>query len=613
MKVLLPLTLLAFFTLGCSHRPAKVTLSDLSPDQLEQLNEQALAIASQRLDSMVSHAQNNPEAKQFLASDLFLKANMSLMEGDFTTASVLFTHVSNLVPEDEFILKKLSVSLIRMGDLETAKGVLQKLYSKSKDEKVGMILAGVYTGLDQEPEAQKLYGKLLAINPKNEDACIFLSKSYAVNKKIKEATAQLESCSKKDPKNGIYDYYLGKVQIDLGNLNKALTYFERSYKKQPGLNQAVSALGIIYEEREQFETAIKLYKKYLATSPNDSQVLNRLVQTLFVKEKYAEVIPYAEKLSDLEPDNLNLKVKLGVLYTDAKKYSEAISIFKDLLSAAPESDRILYYLGAIYQETKEYQSSIEYFNQIKETSSLYADSSVQMANMLSMLAQQEFYSKDTEQWAKTFKSHIENKLSKIEELKVESSVVLTGYYESIGDYKSAVKSLGAVQDEKNFSLEHKYYLANLYEKEMRYEDSTKLIQGIIESEPKNAHAWNFLGYAMLLRGNDLEQAFTYISKAVELSPDDGYIRDSLGWYYFKKGNIKKAKAELEFALSKVPNDVEILKHLAAVHKELKNYEKARAYLETALQYVRLPLEKNDILVSIEKIETERSPASAQID
>lgn len=608
---------LGFLSVSCAVMAPqkKIELADLTPEQVEHLNRESLALASAKLEQMVAQANSssNKSAVNFLATDLFLKANLSLLEGDFLTASVLFKHVADLAPQDDFVQKKYAISLIRVGDLETSQTVLEKIYARSNDEKVGLILAGVYSGVDKEDRAREVYRKLLAQNPKNEDACVFLGKSLAISKETTKAISLLQSCAQKDPKSGMYDYYIGKIHIDQGKLPEAVTAFKKAHDRQPKLSQAANALGVIYEEREQFEAAISLYEKHLKKSPKDAAILSRMVQILFLKEKYAEVIPYAEKLSDLEPDNLNLKVKLGILYTDAKKYPEAISVFKDLLQAAPQSDKILYYLGAIYQDMNSLEESIEYFNQIPSSSGLYTDSSVQMANMLSTLAQQEHHKGEAHKWKEVFVSHVNKKIEELKEMRVEFSVVKAGYYEGTSQYKEAMETMMVIQDEKNFSTQHKYYLANLYEKEKRYNESTSLIMSIIEKEPKNAHAWNFLGYSLLVRGEEMEKAFEYIQTALKISPDDGYIRDSLGWYYYKTGDVKKALVELQIAFKKVPDDVEILKHLATVHRELKDFNKAKSLYESALKHARYHSDRQEILTFIEDLKGDRLPASGILD
>ena len=612
---LFPALLIGIFLTGCAHKAPskKAELSDFTPEQIEQLNREALVIASKRLEEMVIQAKSNESSLNYLATDLFLKGNMSLLEGDYATASVLFKHLVTLVPDDEFVQKKYAITLIREGNFEVAEGVLQKLYSSKKDEKVGLILAGVYASLDKEEKSRKIYRTILAKNPRNEDACIFLGKSLAVGKETKKAIKQLKSCADKNKNNGMYDYYIGKIYLDMGQVPKAMDSFRTAYKRQPDLGQAVSALGILLEEREKHQAAIQIYEKYLKGQPNDAAILNRIVQVLFLKERFAEVIPYAERLSDLEPDNLNLKVKLGILYTDARQYPEAISIFKDLLTAAPGSDKILYYLGAIHQEMNEYQESIEYFNQIPSSSGLYTDSSVQMANMLSTLAQTEFHNEDSEEWKSRFLKFVNAKIEEFKDMRVEFSVIKSGFYEGTGQFKQAMETMMVVQDEKSFSTQHKYYLANLYEKEKKFEESTALVMSILEKEPKNAHAWNFLGYSLLVRGEQMDKAFEYIQTALKISPNDGYIRDSLGWYYFKKGEMKKALQELETAFKKVPDDIEILKHLAIIHKELKNYKRAKGYFESALKQVRYLNDKKEILTQMQELESDRIPASDKID
>src|SRR5665647_2177745 len=160
-QILILSVLMSCAHLGNSGKHETITLTT---EQNDDLNRKALAIASERLEQMVSQAKSNQSLTNYLATDLFLKANMSLLEGDYATASVLFKHVMDLVPNDAFIQKKYAISLIRVGDLETSEIVLEKLYSTSKDEKVGLILAGVYSGVDKEDKARAIYHKILAAN-----------------------------------------------------------------------------------------------------------------------------------------------------------------------------------------------------------------------------------------------------------------------------------------------------------------------------------------------------------------------------------------------------------------------------------------------------------------
>jgi tetratricopeptide (TPR) repeat protein len=59
-------------------------------------------------------------------------------------------------------------------------------------------------------------------------------------------------------------------------------------------------------------------------------------------------------------------------------------------------------------------------------------------------------------------------------------------------------------------------------------------------------------------------------------PDDGYIRDSLGWVYFRMGDIGKAIIELERAVKMVDDDPIIREHLGDVYLQGGLYDKALA-------------------------------------
>lgn len=82
-------------------------------------------------------------------------------------------------------------------------------------------------------------------------------------------------------------------------------------------------------------------------------------------------------------------------------------------------------------------------------------------------------------------------------------------------------------------------------------------------DPRFQHAWNALGYSLADRNIRLEEAKGYIDKALELAPDDPYITDSLGWVYFRQGNLEEAEKMLRKAYA-LNEDNEIAVHLGEV-------------------------------------------------
>lgn len=132
---------------------------------------------------------------------------------------------------------------------------------------------------------------------------------------------------------------------------------------------------------------------------------------------------------------------------------------------------------------------------------------------------------------------------------------------------------------------------------------------MLDSNPENADALNFIGYSMLERGGDLEAAYGYIRKAIELKPNDSTIRDSLGWYYYKKGQFEKAYKEIKTAWKDLKDDLVVTKHLALVYKAMKRYDKAKEFYVEALRNVETVTDREELLRELESIETLRYPAS----
>ena len=72
---------------------------------------------------------------------------------------------------------------------------------------------------------------------------------------------------------------------------------------------------------------------------------------------------------------------------------------------------------------------------------------------------------------------------------------------------------------------------------------------------------NYLGYALLVRNEDIGEAERLIREAHRLAPDNAAITDSLGWALYHKGQLAEAIPLLEQAAQAEPADVEINEHL----------------------------------------------------
>ncbi|MDD5028258.1 MAG: tetratricopeptide repeat protein [Rhodoferax sp.] len=108
-----------------------------------------------------------------------------------------------------------------------------------------------------------------------------------------------------------------------------------------------------------------------------------------------------------------------------------------------------------------------------------------------------------------------------------------------------------------------YDLAMVYEKLGDLPEMERLLRELIASRPDDPHPYNALGYSLADRGLRLPEAIALITKALELTPKDPFITDSLAWAHFRSGNKNEAQRLLQQAFRDRP-DAEIAAHLGEV-------------------------------------------------
>jgi tetratricopeptide (TPR) repeat protein len=107
---------------------------------------------------------------------------------------------------------------------------------------------------------------------------------------------------------------------------------------------------------------------------------------------------------------------------------------------------------------------------------------------------------------------------------------------------------------------------------------------VLEIDPENPDALNYLGYTWVDRGENLTEAFEMIRKAVRLEPESGAITDSLGWAHYKLGQYDEAKIHLEKAVVLTPASATIVDHLGDVYWKLGRFREAGYQWERALDF-----------------------------
>ena len=118
--------------------------------------------------------------------------------------------------------------------------------------------------------------------------------------------------------------------------------------------------------------------------------------------------------------------------------------------------------------------------------------------------------------------------------------------------------------------------------------------------PEESVVLNYLGYSWVDQGMHLKTAMDYIRKAVKLKPEDGYYVDSLGWAYFRLGNLPAAVEQLERAVELRPDDPVINDHLGDAYWRIGRKLEAKYQWQQSLS---LKPESDQVVELEKKIKT----------
>jgi tetratricopeptide (TPR) repeat protein len=214
----------------------------------------------------------------------------------------------------------------------------------------------------------------------------------------------------------------------------------------------------------------------------------------------------------------------GIRFFNMKRYDMALEHFKavtkDGLNNKTEME-LAYYQGLCYTKLEKYDDALLYLEQVV-TSDKLPLRTVQCRLTLAYV-------------------YMVTRRAKMAEFELER--LLKGGIESAQIYTMLAYIAWAQKNNKK--------AVELYEK-------------ALSLDPANLTATNGLGYVLVDSGIDVKRGLDLCRKAVQTKPQNAAYLDSLGWAYFKIGNVNEARTTLRRALEIAPRHYEITKHMRAV-------------------------------------------------
>jgi tetratricopeptide (TPR) repeat protein len=556
----------------------------------------ALAMTSS-LVSPALMAQESAEAQAITAKSgvdsnfvfRYLAAEIAGQRGELGISSRLFFDLAKSTRDPRLAERAAKVSIYSQSPglaLEATK-LWVELNPDSAEAQQASTQMNVMTG--NLGAAKPYLQKLLAKEETRANGFLYLNNLFA-NQVNKQAVLQLVK-ELAAPYQDLAEARLTTSQaaFQAGDFELALNEVTAANQLRPHWEiAAIQQADILYSQSP--TEAIVFYKKFLEDNPDANDARLNLARILIKQQRVIEAKPELAKLAKLANSNPEILVVIGLLSAQSNELADAENYFKQALETDIKGKNQIYiHLGQIAERNNNDGEAINWYgmatlpgkDSTPQQAALYVEARISMANIIArttgtdaaIALLDELHDLDNAQLAQV--------------ISAESNflVMTKRYQESYDLLAKAVNNMPDMPD-----LIYDYAMAA--ERQQKFAIMETQLRKLIQMRPQFAQAYNALGYSFADRNTKLDEANKLITKALELSPNDHFIMDSMGWVLYRQGKLDKAYEYLNTAYTS-QKDPEIAAHLGEVLWKLERRDEALQIWEEALS----AYPENEVLVN----------------
>ncbi len=481
------------------------------------------------------------------------------------------------------------------------------------------------------PEAATaLFTKALELDPANVRLASRIAGEFLSHKQPEEAIRLLKATHQAVPREPTPAVELARIYLGtLRQADTALTYAERAYKLAPDdfntlsifvevcsaarLTQRIDETlrktltspqkdaaywlraGDLFRsaltQRGQppakalLERINSLYRKALDLDPNNFLCLERSADHYTLTQQYAEACRFYERANtQFVQQNKAISLPLSQKWARALVLNEqpdtALDLLEEVIRENPTATDPRELAGELYLQQGQLVSALSHFRIALDLGPGKMEDHVRLIQLQLRLKRGDEAAETALKARQAFPD--------APGLTMLLAVALgeaKRHQESIQAFESAEQEYLKTRTE---ALDAAFYLTYgaAAERAGMLEQAARLLQKSISLDPENAaEALNYLGFMWVDRGTNLEEGGNLIRKALGLRPNHPAYLDSLGWWYYRKGDFQGALRELRKALEKIRREdaPEVYEHLGEVQEKLGNVAEAVSAWEAALE------------------------------
>lgn len=357
-------------------------------------------------------------------------------------------------------------------------------------------------------DAIQAFEKALELSPHDKPAkrnlySLFLQKALnaVTTKSLDNAEIYIERLLGLEPENATTFQLLGKGYAQIGEITKAIDYYQKSLKYNPDdkptkhyIAKSYVRQGLTLRNEKKWDEAIAAYRHALKFEPTMQIATENLIDAVWQKAnayreegQNDEAIETYLELRKLVPNEPDISSLLGELYLKKQNFPAAVLAFSKAYTLNPDNPQTQQNLIAVYQQYAQHLTKLNMHNKAIE----------QLKKAVGLFP--------TEQNLRLHLAQVYKNTRNFDHAKAELAYILKNNPDN--------------QQAKTALLNMQISLGNALMKQRKYKEATTAFEAIPESQ-KTLNIYNMIGYLYSVRSKHLEAVSAFESTLVKDPSND---------------------------------------------------------------------------------------------
>jgi tetratricopeptide (TPR) repeat protein len=443
-----------------------------------------------------------------------------------------------LAPDHRPAHQMLIVAAIRTGSLDEALNQLDVLLAPTEGppENRFDLIASLLTREHDVREAADLMKRYVSMHRDNADAC----------------------------------FSAAELALRAGDYPGARDMIDRALELRPDWYGAIALKVRVLLMSNGADAAVSYLGDAVERFPGDTALRMTYARTLADLRRYDQALAQYESLSKTVRPNTEILLTMGLLNLQIDHVDAAEKLLLQVKKTGEHADDLPFYMGWIEEKRNRIPQAMADYAKVPKNTQNYFESRVRIAILTAN------------------QGDVAGARTQLSDLREQQPGQRKRLYEVEGEllrqakmYQEGVDVLTAALNQFPRDAELLYYRALISESLGRIDLLERDLRAILDAQPDHVDALNALGYTLADRTDRYKEAYDYIKHALDLSPDNNAILDSMGWVLYRLGNYDEAVKYLRRSLD-IKKDQEVAAHLGEVLWVMGQKDEAVAVWKDAL-------------------------------